>query len=136
MILLAATAVAGAAALSACGGSSAPPSPSPVVRTFTEAQNSKTVTASVGERFAVTLDENPTTGYAWALKLGPGLSLISDEYAGPSPSASPLMGAGGARTWVVRVDDAGTLTLTGVYARSWEAPTKSAASFSLTIEAR
>jgi predicted secreted protein len=64
------------------------------------------------------------------------LSLISDKYAGPSPSASPLMGAGGARTWVVRVDDAGTLTLTGIYARPWEAPTKSAASFSLTIEAR
>ena len=126
------------AALAACGGtagsSSPPPSPSPTV--YTAADNGATVQASVGERFTVSLDENPTTGYQWDMKAGPGLTQLGDEFAGPSPSPSPLMGAGGTHSWVFRVDEAGTLTLTGIYVRSWEADGKSAADFSLTIVAR
>jgi predicted secreted protein len=45
------------------------------------------------------------------------------------------MGAGGVHTWVYKVDRAGVLTLTGVYARSWEPQSKSAADFSLTVDA-
>jgi Predicted secreted protein len=46
------------------------------------------------------------------------------------------MGAGGTHSWVFRVDKAGTLTLAGLYVRPWEADGKSAADFSLTIEAQ
>jgi len=131
-------ALASAAVLMACGataGSSpAPSSPTPAV--YTSADNGATVQASVGERFTVSLAENPTTGYTWDMKAGPGLTRVVDKFVGPSPSPSPLMGAGGTRSWVFRVDKAGTLTLTGLYVRPWEANGKSAADFSLTIKAQ
>jgi inhibitor of cysteine peptidase len=126
-----------AASLAACGGAagSAPASPSPASAVYTAADSGTTVAVSVGERFTVTLKENPTTGYAWDMKAGPGLTLVGDAFAGPSPSPSPLMGAGGMHSWVFEAAKAGTLTLTGLYVRPWESQGKSAADFSLTIEA-
>jgi len=103
---------------------------------YTVADNNATVAARVGEQFTVSLAENPTTGYQWDMKAGPGLTLVSDRFTGPSPSPSPLEGAGGTRAWVFRADKAGTLTLTGLYVRPWEADGKSAADFSLTITAQ
>src|SRR5450756_527596 len=86
-------ALASAAALAACGGtggsSPAPSSPTPAV--YTAADDGATVAASVGEQFTVSLEENPTTGYEWDMKAGPGLTLVGDEFVGPSPSPSPLM---------------------------------------------
>ncbi|MCX6372417.1 MAG: protease inhibitor I42 family protein [Actinobacteria bacterium] len=121
--------------LVACGGtagsSSAPSSPVPVV--YTAADDGATVEASVGEQFTVTLEENPTTGYSWDMIAGPGLTQVGDKFVAPSPSPSPLMGAGGTHLWVFRADEAGTLTLTGRYVRPWEEDGKSAADFSLTI---
>jgi len=127
-----------AGSLVACGGSSggASASPSPGARVYTETASGTTIRAKVGDRITVTLRENPTTGYKWDMKAGPGLTLVGDEFVGPSPSPSPLMGAGGTHSWVFRVDKAGTLTLTGLYVRPWEADGKSAADFSLTIEAQ
>ena len=127
-----------AGSLVACGGSSggASASPSPGARVYTETASGTTIRAKVGDRITVTLRENPTTGYKWDMKAGPGLTLVGDEFVGPSPSPSPLMGAGGTHSWVFRVDKAGTLTLTGLYVRQWEADGKSAADFSLTIEAQ
>ena len=124
--------------LVACGGSAgssaAPSSPTPAV--YTAADSGATVQASVGEQFTVSLEENPTTGYEWDMKAGPGLTLVGDEFVGPSPSPSPLMGAGGTHSWVFRADKGGTLTLTGLYVRPWETNGKSAADFSLTIAAQ
>jgi inhibitor of cysteine peptidase len=126
------------AALAACGGTgtSSPASSAPTPAVYTGADSGATVAARVGEQFTVSLDENPTTGYQWDMKAGPGLTLVGDEFVGPSPSPSPLMGAGGTHSWVFRVDKAGTLTLTGLYVRPWEADGKSAADFSLTIKAK
>ena len=127
-----------AAALAACGGtggSSLAPPPAPPAA-YTAADNHATVAARVGEQLTVTLAENPTTGYQWDMKAGPGLTLVSDQFIGPSPSPSPLEGAGGTHSWVFRANAAGTLTLTGLYVRPWEADGKSAADFSLTIEAQ
>lgn len=137
--LLVAVVAAGALFAAACGGSSggASASPSPGARVYTETASGTTIRAKVGDRITVTLRENPTTGYKWEMKLGPGLTLVMGTFFGPSFSPSPpLMGAGGTRTWVVKVDKPGTATLTGVYARPWESASKSAASFSLTIDAK
>ena len=133
-----AMALASAAVIAACGGtagsSPAPTSSPPAV--YTAVDNNATVAARVGEQLTVTLAENPTTGYQWDMKAGPGLTLVSDQFIGPSPSPSPLEGAGGTHSWVFRANAAGTLTLTGLYVRPWEADGKSAADFSLTIEAQ
>ena len=133
-----ATALASAAMIAACGGElpAVPPPTSPPPAVYTVADNNATVAARVGEQFTVSLAENPTTGYQWDMKAGPGLTLVSDRFTGPSPSPSPLEGAGGTRAWVFRADKAGTLTLTGLYVRPWEADGKSAADFSLTITAQ
>ena len=128
-----------AGSLVACGGSSggASASPSPGARVYAETASGTTIRAKVGDRITVTLRENPTTGYKWEMKLGPGLTLVMGTFTEPSFSPSPpLMGAGGTHSWVFRVDKAGTLTLTGLYVRPWEADGKSAADFSLTIEAQ
>jgi len=133
LALLAAT-----GSLVACGGSSggASASPGPGARVYTETASGTTIAAKVGDRITVTLKENPTTGYKWEMKLGPGLMLVIGTFFGPSFSPSPpVMGAGGTRTWVVKVDKPGSTTLTGIYARPWESASKSAASFSLTIDA-
>jgi len=122
--------VCAAALLAACGGGSGG-----ATIKVTEADNTKTLAAEVGDEISVTLKENPTTGYGWNMIAGLGLTAVSDEFTGPSPSSSPMMGAGGVHTWVFKVDQAGTLTLTGVYARSWEPESKSAADFSLTVDA-
>jgi inhibitor of cysteine peptidase len=126
---------AASAGLAACGGSAGGSGPSPSPHTYTEAQSGQTVTANVGEQIVVRLKENPSTGYQWTMKAPTGLTEVSSTFAGPSPSPSPLVGAGGTRTWVYRVDAPGTLALTGAYARSWE-PKKPAGTFSLTIAAQ
>jgi inhibitor of cysteine peptidase len=121
-----------AAALVACGGSAG--SGGATIK-VTAADNAKTVTAKVGDEVSVTLKENPTTGYEWNMVAGPGLTAASDHFIAPSPAATPMMGAGGVHTWVYKVDQAGALTLAGTYARSWEPDSKSAAHFSLTVDA-
>ena len=127
-----------AATLTACGGSGgASSSPTPTVKVCTEAASGTTVSAKVGDRIMVKLKENPTTGYKWDMKFGPGLKLVIGTFFGPSFSPSPpIMGAGGTHTWLVQIDKPGTLTLTGIYARPWESASKGAASFSLTIDAK
>ena len=136
MAMLLALAAAGAG-LVACGGSAGgPASPSPSLRTYTEAQSGQTVTAAVGDEIAVTLAENPSTGYQWKMKAGAGLTVVRSTFTGPAPSPTPMVGAGGTRMWIVKVDRAGTLKLAGVYARPWESAAKSAATFSLTVTAQ
>jgi inhibitor of cysteine peptidase len=89
----------------------------------------------VGATFVVDLEENASTGYAWTMKLGPGLTLVHEQVATPAPSPSPMVGVGGQHLWLIRVVKAGTTTVTGIYARPSAAATKNAASFSLTVRA-
>ena len=136
----AAIALGAGLALVACGGSGGTsPSPAPKVEVYTATASGTTVSAAVGDRVTITLDENPSTGYQWDLKLSPGLKLVASTFLGPSfsPSPSPaIVGAGGVRTWLIEVVKPGVLTITGAYFRPWESASKSAARFSLTIDAK
>lgn len=86
--------------------------------------NDATVTLAKGGTVTVKLAENPTTGYQWTMIVGPGLSLVSSTFV--APSASGPVGAGGTHVWVVKAEQAGTRTLTGVYKRSWSLRTRRA----------
>jgi inhibitor of cysteine peptidase len=122
--------------LAACGGSaggSSSPSPSPKT-TYTEAQSGQTVKAAVGDEIFVTLKDNPSTGYQWHMEHSAGLTQVSSQFAGPSPSPSPMVGAGGMRTWVFKVAKAGSQSLKGDYARPWES-VQPATTFTLTVDA-
>jgi inhibitor of cysteine peptidase len=112
-----------------------PPSQPSVTVYFTEKDSPGTFGTDVGVTFAVVLKENPSTGYSWTMRLGPGLRLLTDQFVAPSPSPSPLVGIGGQHLWFIEVEKAGTTTVTGIYARPSDAATKSAADFSLTIKA-
>ncbi|MFA4964206.1 MAG: protease inhibitor I42 family protein [Thermoleophilia bacterium] len=129
-----ATLVVVAAGLVACGGSTGP-APAPTHVFLTEKDSSGELVADVGALVTVTLVENPSTGYAWTMWLGPGLRLLEEAYDQPSssPSGPQLVGVAGARRWTVRVERAGTTTMKGAYARPWESV--NAAAFSITVHA-
>jgi len=136
----AAVVLAAGLALVACGGSAGPsPSPTAKVNVYTATASGTTVPAAVGDRITIKLDENPSTGYQWDLKLSAGLKLVMGTFFGPSfsPSPSPaIVGAGGVHTWLIEVEKPGVLTVTGAYFRPWESASQSAARFALTIDAK
>jgi inhibitor of cysteine peptidase len=140
-----------ALAVSACGGPAAEPvttptggDTEPVTTTtvsapaafaFTAAENNGTVNVSVGTQLALTLDENPTTGFSWELELSSGLSVVSDSYQ-TTPGREGMPGAGGTHTWTIEATTAGTQTIAGYYSRPWENPPVDAETFMLTVEVR
>ena len=112
-----------------------PASQSTVTDAFTEEDSPGIFGTDMGRTFAIVLEENPSTGYSWTMHLGPGLKMVTDEFVAPGPSPSPLVGAGGQRIWVIDIERPGTTAVTGIYARTSEAATKSAADFSLVVKA-
>jgi predicted secreted protein len=108
--------------------------PAPVM-VFTEKDSPGKFATDVGVTFAVDLKENPSTGYAWTMKLGPGLKLVHEQTVAPAASSPPLVGADSQHLWFVKVEQAGTTALTGIYARPADAATRNAASFSLAVKA-
>jgi len=85
---------------------------------------------AVGQMFALTLPETPTTGYRWAITEPSALMrVIEDEFA-PPDSAHP--GAGGTHRWLFRADHPGTgLVHVELVSRRASRPARS---FDLTID--
>lgn len=84
-----------------------------------EEDNDKQVNLAVGEKFSVTLESNPTTGYRWEVDEidKTVLSQLGTEYDADSPQ---LAGSGGAETFTFEAVGVGETTLTLLYRRSWE----------------
>ncbi len=81
------------------------------------AEIAETITVKVGSSFILSLDSNPTTGYAWSAHFDPEyLELVDTEY---EPS-SDLIGAGGVESFEFRALQEGDTVITMVYERSWE----------------
>lgn len=112
----------------ACGGSgSGSASPAPLATAIGVSDSPSDgkatfvgVAVQAGGQVTMTLVENPTTGYGWTFRLSPGVTEVSSTFTGPSPAPSPLMGAGGTRTYVVKVDQPGVYVVGAAYARPWE----------------
>jgi predicted secreted protein len=139
-----------ALALIACGcttspGGPATPSPTGTpVPTATSTQvlenlpaynasyNGQTIAVSPGQRFAIVLDENPTTGYSWNATLTPGLVNTGEVYT-PNPETVGLAGAGGIHYWIVEVPEPGFEQFSAVYMRSWEGALPGDQTFTLNI---
>lgn len=97
-----------------------------------EDANGTTVQLAVGDDLAISLAENPTTGYEWTMKLGDGLKLLKTDYK-PDDKSGELAGAGGVRTWWVEATAAGEHTVEAVYERPWESDDPQAGTFTLTV---
>jgi predicted secreted protein/putative hemolysin len=100
---------------------------------LTEAENGGTVTFEAGRVFAVSLEENPSTGYAWRLNVTEGLINDSEGFE-PASGDGELVGAPGVHTWTFHGETQGTYAIEGIYARPWEEPTGAEEHFNLTVE--
>lgn len=74
-----------------------------------------------GDKLTITLEENPTTGFVWTLKMGTEniVSLESDEYI-PVQTSENVVGSGGNHVWIFKGISKGETVLTFKYYRPWE----------------
>ncbi len=100
--------------------------------TFTEQENGTTGTIAANTRFAVTLAENPTTGYLWNASTSNGLTILSSDFQ-ENKHAEGMLGVGGTRTWVILASGTGNQTFSATYLRSWEPVTGNETGYSLGI---
>lgn len=68
--------------------------------------------------FTISLEENPTTGYLWDVKMTPGLKVNQTIYS--NHCAKGIQGCGGLRTWVVQGISRGIQRFYGEKRRDWE----------------
>jgi len=100
--------------------------------TFTEQDNGTTGTIAANTRFAVTLAENPTTGYSWNASTSNGLTILSSDFR-ENQHAEGMVGVGGTRTWVILASGTGNQTFSATYLRSWEPVTGNETGYALGI---
>jgi len=77
----------------------------------------ETIKVKVGSSFFLSLDSNPTTGYAWQAQFDDELLELVQTNFVPS---SDLIGAGGVESFEFRALKQGDSEITMVYKRSWE----------------
>ena len=102
----------------------------PVAREYTDP--SRVIRVKPGERFAVVLDSNATTGYSWqAPERTSHVSLNSHRYEAPQ---SPMIGAGGREHFEFTARSQGKETLVFHYMRPWERGVPPAKTTTFTVE--
>jgi predicted secreted protein len=121
---LLALAALGAALPVGCGGEPAEPSSPRTIEVAPTAPAGTTVDAAVGDTVVVSLVANATTGYEWQFTAGDTFTIEKSEYV-PDPNPDGLAGSGGTQVVTLKVTEAGTSDLTGVYVRPWETPSPS-----------
>lgn len=85
---------------------------------------------SAGERFAVVLEGNPSTGYTWQVSADEDyLELLAQEF---EPHGQAI-GAGGQEVFRFRALCAGQTTITCAYRRPWDRTARDTASFKVEI---
>eukprot|EP00826_Nyctotherus_ovalis_P047755 TRINITY_DN5538_c0_g1_i6.p1 TRINITY_DN5538_c0_g1~~TRINITY_DN5538_c0_g1_i6.p1 ORF type:complete len:144 (-),score=32.80 TRINITY_DN5538_c0_g1_i6:139-570(-) len=93
---------------------------------LTKAERDTTISAAIGDRFAIELVSNPSTGYSWYLQDYKSLSILSTNctkgyglYIEPEVS-SKIMGAAGKERFFFTAQEAGSEKLCFLYKREWE----------------
>ena len=140
VLLLAAALLAGAACNG--GGQQAQPTPTATATAWevwvTEDDAGTEIALRVGDSLIVALDSNPSTGFEWTLLNISDTSVIQkvhDEYKGPEPTSSPLVGQGGEELWTFQPLKAGSATIEMMYARPWESvPPAQRFNISVTVQ--
>jgi len=95
----------------------------------------KQLSATVGQKFTITLESNQTTGYQWQLAKPLDESivkLVGSEYEAPK---SGLVGQGGREVWTFEAVSQGITQIAMKYARPWEStPPAQEQLFSVTVK--
>jgi inhibitor of cysteine peptidase len=102
--------------------------------TLTQSENGATVEVPAGGTVVIRLEENPTTGFRWAIDSVDQqvLKLQSDDYSGSGGGA----GAGGLRTFTLGTVAAGTTHIQLKLWREWEGDASITQRFAATIRVR
>ena len=100
--------------------------------TLTRADNGNAVDVPVGGRLVVRLDENPATGYRWALETTDA-EVVTLQHVEYVPSHDAGVGGGGQRTWtfIARTPKVASLHLK--LWRAWEGDTSITRRFTVTL---
>ena len=85
-----------------------------------------------GQALTLTVEANPTTGYAWAAAQEGERFDVQSWYVSEEQNG-PVSGAGGWQTFLLAPRESGTATLTFTYSRSWE-PSDADPQFAFTFE--
>jgi inhibitor of cysteine peptidase len=94
------------------------------------------ISVKEGEEFTIKLEENPTTGYSWSVKISDEsvLALSADNYL-PDDKSGDMVGSGGKRELTFRAMKLGDVLIDMVYEQSWEPnPENQRLQFSVTVE--
>ena len=102
------------------------------MRELDASNDGQTISLSVGEHFALSLPENPTTGFRWKLTGDgtPVCKLTGDDFE----RASGAVGAGGTRRWTFVAERAGDADIALAHQRAWGGAAPSRA-FALAVRA-
>jgi inhibitor of cysteine peptidase len=96
-------------------------------------ESGKQITLSPGDSLIVTLDSNPSTGFAWSISGITDEAVIDDVSNEFNGADTGMMGAGGQEVWTFEAGDKGTSTIEMQYSRSWETGMEPAGTFNVTV---
>jgi len=101
---------------------------------LTQLDNEKPVSINTNDVITIKLEENPSTGYSWAIAKNNDeiLSLLSSDYFQPQAQA-PVLGAPGERTFTFKAKRAGNVNLALKYWRAWAGDSSIASQFKTAI---
>jgi inhibitor of cysteine peptidase len=100
--------------------------------TLTQADDGNAVDARVGGHLVVRLDENPTTGYRWALEESDE-AVIALQHVEYVRSRDAAVGGGGQRIWTFVARKPGMATLHFKLWRAWEGDASIGQRFTATL---
>ena len=103
--------------------------------TLTRAEHGKSIEAQVGDLITVSLNENPTTGFRWAIDESDDdvVALSSSEYAVTPRSR---VGRGGRRVVTFEARKTGTAAIHLKLWRAWEGEESITQRFAVTLRVR
>jgi inhibitor of cysteine peptidase len=98
---------------------------------LTSADNDKTVELRVGAAATLTLPENPSTGYRWALDAADPkvVDITGQDYA----QTSQAVGGGGQAQWTIKAKAPGETTVALKRWRAWEGDKSVVERYSVTL---
>ena len=103
--------------------------------TLTRTDHGRSIEAQVGDRITVSLEENPTTGFRWAVDKNDDdvVALSSSEYAVVPRSR---VGGGGQRVVTFEVRKTGASAIQLKLWRAWEGDQSVTQRFAVTLRVR
>jgi inhibitor of cysteine peptidase len=102
--------------------------------TLTQADNGKSVEVKLGDTIVIELDENPTTGFRWAMDqtYDQIVTIVRDDYT----TTDSGIGGGGRRTFTLKATHSGTVQFQLKLWRTWEGESSILERFTVTIQVR